>query len=41
MDVDPSKTIAMLQGETLEIVMPKVTIANSSGIKAEAVSAGG
>lgn len=41
MDVDPSKTIAMLQGETLEIVMPKVTIANSSDIKAEAVSAGG
>jgi HSP20 family molecular chaperone IbpA len=40
-DVDPSKTIAMLKGETLEIIMPKATVANRPGIKAEAVASGG
>ena len=40
-DVDPSKAIAMLKGETLEIIMPKVTAANRPGIKAEAVASGG
>jgi HSP20 family molecular chaperone IbpA len=40
-DVDPSQTVAMLKGETLEIVMPKVTVANRPDIKAEAAAAGG
>lgn len=40
-DVDPSKTVATLKGETLEIVMPKVAVANRPGIRAEAVAVGG
>ena len=40
-DVDPSKTVATLRGVTLEIVMPKATVANRPGINAHGMAAGG
>ncbi len=38
--VDPSKTTATLNGETLEIVMPKVAAGGKSREKAQAASPG-
>ena len=39
-DVDPSRSTAKLKGDTLEIVMPRVAVANKSGKKSTAASSG-
>jgi HSP20 family molecular chaperone IbpA len=39
-DVDPSRTTAKLKGDTLEIVMPKVTAGNKPSVKSKAASSG-